>query len=231
MLQAENLGRTYQQGEATITALAGFTHRFEAHTTAIVGPSGSGKTTLLNLLAGFDLPSTGKVSLDGTDLNRLSEDRRAALRLLRMGFVFQNYNLIPMLSALENVAFPLMLARVPAAERFTRAEALLDQVGLHHRMYHLPHKLSGGEQQRVALSRALVNRPSVLFADEPTGNLDSASGERVLELLLEFARGGEHVVLVTHDPDIAALAEDTLHLKDGRLIDKRKVYPPQAAPR
>jgi len=219
ILQAKNLTKRYRQGEAWIEALKGFSYDFPPGVTAVVGPSGSGKTTLLNLLAGFDTPSEGEVYLAGNPLHALGEDDRAGVRLLHAGFVFQSWNLLPTLTALENVAFPMLLKGVPARERTERARALLAEVGLSHREDHFPRQLSGGEQQRVAIARALALDPLVLFADEPTGNLDSAAGSRVLELLVRQAQGERRVVLVTHDPEVAARAERILRLKDGALIE------------
>ncbi len=219
ILQAKNLTKRYRQGEAWIEALKGFSYDFPPGVTAVVGPSGSGKTTLLNLLAGFDTPTEGEVYLAGNPLHALGEDDRAGVRLLHAGFVFQSWNLLPTLTALENVAFPMLLKGVPAKERTERARALLAEVGLSHREDHFPRQLSGGEQQRVAIARALALDPLVLFADEPTGNLDSAAGSRVLELLVRQAQGERRVVLVTHDPEVAARAERILRLKDGALIE------------
>jgi len=219
MLRAEGLTKRYRQGEATITALDGFSYDFPPGATAIVGPSGSGKTTLLNLLAGFDLPSAGTVELARVRLDNLGEDERATVRLTSAGFVFQSWNLLPTLNALENVAFPLLLAGVARAERNQRALDLLEKVGLADRANHRPNQLSGGEQQRVAIARALALEPAVLFADEPTGNLDSAAGAKVLDLLLEHASGQRRLVLVTHDLQVAARAERILLLRDGKLID------------
>ena len=214
-VRTENLSRVYPSGEGQVQALSPFTHTFLPGLTAVVGPSGSGKSTLLNLLAGFDTPSGGRVWVGQTDLAQLSEAQRADFRLAHYGFVFQNHNLVSMLTAQENVEFPLTLAGVPPRERRERALALLEQVGLAGRAGHLPHQLSGGEAQRVALARALVSQPGVLLADEPTGNLDSHSGERVLDLLLSPARAGRTVILITHDRDIAARADHILHVRDG----------------
>ncbi|WP_019585739.1 ABC transporter ATP-binding protein [Deinococcus apachensis] len=215
VLRVENLSRIYPSGEGTVTALAPFTHAFAPGMTAVVGPSGSGKSTLLNLLAGFDAPTTGRVWVDGTDLHALPEAGRADFRLANYGFVFQSHNLVTILTALENVEFPLTLAGMGQRERRERARTLLDQVGLSNRASHLPSQLSGGEAQRVAVARALAHDPRVLLADEPTGNLDSHTGERVLELLIGPAREGRTVVLITHDRDVAALADHTLRVRDG----------------
>lgn len=219
-LQVEGLSRVYPSGEGEVTALRPFTHTFQPGMTAVVGPSGSGKSTLLNLLAGFDTPTQGRVLVQGTDLHTLSEAGRADFRLEHYGFVFQNHNLVAILSALENVEFPLMLAGVPPKERRDRARALLAQVGLEHRTGHMPSQLSGGEAQRVALARALVGNPSVLLADEPTGNLDTKTGTEVLELLLGPARAGRTVVLITHDLDVAARADYTLRVRDGEVKEE-----------
>ncbi len=216
-LQTEQLSRVYPSGDASITALHPFTHTFAPGLTAVVGPSGSGKSTLLNLLAGFDAPSSGAVRVGGTDIHTLSEAGRADFRLRHYGFVFQSHNLVAILSAQENVEFPLMLAGVPPRERRERARALLAQVGLESRAHHLPSHLSGGEAQRVAVARALVSNPAVLLADEPTGNLDTRSGQVVLELLTRPAREGKTVVLITHDPDVAALADHHLRVRDGEV--------------
>ncbi|MCS6868789.1 ABC transporter ATP-binding protein [Thermus sp.] len=217
MLRAEGLTKRYRQGEKEVVALSGFTYTFPQGSTAVVGPSGSGKTTLLNLLAGFDLPTEGGVFLGEKALHRLPEDARAEVRLRSMGFVFQQWNLIPTLSAWENVAFPLLLAGWPRPKREARAKELLERVGLAHRLHHLPSRLSGGEQQRVALARALALDPPILFADEPTGNLDAESREQVAALL--FQAGKERtLILVTHDLELAARADRVLHLKGGRLV-------------
>ncbi|WP_407568795.1 ABC transporter ATP-binding protein [Deinococcus altitudinis] len=219
-LQVEGLSRVYPSGEGEVTALRPFTHTFQPGMTAVVGPSGSGKSTLLNLLAGFDTPTQGRVLVRGTDLHTLSEAGRADFRLANYGFVFQNHNLVAILSALENVEFPLMLAGVPPKERRDRARALLAQVGLESRTTHMPSQLSGGEAQRVALARALVGNPGVLLADEPTGNLDTKTGTEVLELLLGPARAGRTVVLITHDLDVAARADYTLRVRDGEVKEE-----------
>ncbi|MCB9830939.1 MAG: ABC transporter ATP-binding protein [Planctomycetes bacterium] len=186
---------------------------------AILGPSGSGKSTLLGLLAGIDRPTSGEVHLDGQALSELDEDGLARLRRGRVGFVFQNFQLIENLDARENVLLPLELAGRKDAR--VRADQMLDRVGLAARGHHYPSQLSGGEQQRVALARAFAPRPALLLADEPTGNLDRATGAKVIELMLELRRAaGTTLVLVTHDAELAALADRRLHLVDGRLVDE-----------
>jgi putative ABC transport system ATP-binding protein len=186
---------------------------------AIVGSSGSGKTTLLSLLAGLDLPSTGSVEIMGNDLNVLDEDGRAGIRSQYVGFVFQSFQLMPHLNALENVMLPLELIGTPYEDAKQAAQIVLEQVGLSERQGHFPKTLSGGEQQRVALARAFINRPAILFADEPTGSLDEASGNRIIELLFELnQQNSSTLVLVTHDPALAARCGRQLRLQGGRLV-------------
>ena len=217
MLKCESLSRTYLSGGRELTVLKDISFEVEpGGFVAIVGPSGSGKTTLLGLLAGLDRPSTGRVWLDGQDLDALDEDGRARLRRERVGFVFQSFQLIPTLTALENVQVPLELAGGDGAEP---AHDLLERVGLGGRGHHYPAQLSGGEQQRVALARAFSNRPRILFADEPTGNLDVRTGAVIIDLMGELNRQvGTTLVLVTHDPDLASRARRTIRLADGRVV-------------
>jgi len=217
MLKAQNLSKDFQQGDTTIHALKDFNFDFPAGISAIMGPSGSGKTTLLNLLAGFDQPSQGEVHLAGKRIDNLSEDERSEVRLHHTGFIFQNWSLLPTLNAIENVAFPMLLAGVSKDERLAKAEKLLEGFGLKHRAMHKASQLSGGEQQRIAIARALILEPQVLFADEPTGNLDSASGEIVLELLKQHTQGERRLVLVTHDAEVAQLSDRILYLRDGKF--------------
>jgi len=216
------MSKTYRNGARTLTVLRDVSFELESGAAcAIVGPSGSGKTTLLGLCAGLDLPSRGVVILDGTDLIQLDEDARAHLRNRLLGFVFQNFQLIPTLTALENVMVPLELR----GERHVRpqAQALLEQVGLADRMQHYPIQLSGGEQQRVALARAFINRPKILFADEPTGNLDGTTGETIANLLFNLnAAYGTALVIATHDMDLANRTQRILRLKSGQLVADEK---------
>ncbi len=216
ILQCESLTQTYLSGGRPLTVLNDITFALpEGAFLAIIGPSGSGKTTLLGLLAGLDRPASGRVVLDGRDLGTLDEDARAQLRAERVGFVFQSFQLIPTLTARENVQVPLELRGEPSTER---AESLLTRVGLGDRMDHYPAQLSGGEQQRVALARAFSIRPRILFADEPTGNLDAKTGQTIIELMRELNReSGTTLVLVTHDPDLAGLAGRTIRLADGHV--------------
>ncbi len=229
MLIAHNLTKTYTSGGRPLTVLKEVTLEVEAGGfLAIVGPSGCGKTTLLGLLAGLDTPSGGTVLLGGQELSALSEDGRARLRGEKVGFVFQTFQLIPTLTALENVQVPLELAGGRTGARGhggtsyreigERARELLARVGLEGREHHYPAQLSGGEQQRVAIARAFVNRPAILFADEPTGNLDAETGARIIDLLDALNReSGATIVLATHDADLAARAKRTLHLLDGAV--------------
>ncbi len=228
MILAENLSRTYPGGSGEITVLDGVDLSIDRGAcVAIVGPSGSGKSTLLGLLAGLDRPTTGRVWLDGVRLDGIGEDERARLRADRVGFVFQTFELLSTLTALENVQVPIELrprrvngGRVNAREVEARGRALLDRVGLADRAHHYPVQLSGGEQQRVSLARAFAHQPAVLFADEPTGNLDPATGERVIRLLRDLnEEAGTTLVLVTHDPAVAAFADRTVRIDRGRLVD------------
>ena len=187
---------------------------------ALMGPSGCGKSTLLNLFGAVELPSSGEVMLEGTDTTRLGDSARTALRLTRVGFVFQRFFLLPMLTAWENVLLPMLEARVPRAEREARALELLEYVGLAGRRDHRPAQLSGGEMQRVAIARALANRPRLLLADEPTGELDEATGDAIARLLARLSADGLTIVLVTHNPALAAQAKRTLHLRDGRVVEE-----------
>ncbi|MEK6769993.1 MAG: ABC transporter ATP-binding protein [Gemmatimonadota bacterium] len=226
MLIANDLTKIYQSGGRPLTVLREVSLAVEpGGFLAVVGPSGCGKTTLLGLLAGLDVPSSGTVRLDGQDLHALGEDQRARLRGEKVGFVFQTFQLIPTLTAQENVQVPIELGsrRADAPTRRNgapeRARELLERVGLGGREHHYPAQLSGGEQQRVAIARAFANQPRILFADEPTGNLDAATGARVIELLVELNRElGTTLILVTHDADLAARAKATLHLRDGAVV-------------
>ena len=217
MLRCESLTQTYLSGGRELTVLEDIGFELEdGGFLAIVGPSGSGKTTLLGLLAGLDRPKRGRVLLEGQDLSRLTEDQRARLRGEKVGFVFQSFHLIPTLTARENVQVPLELRGEDARER---ADELLARVGLSDRGHHYPAQLSGGEQQRVALARAFSNRPRLLFADEPTGNLDAATGAKVIDLMAELNRElGTTLVLVTHDHDLASRARRMIRLADGRMV-------------
>ncbi|MFO7276915.1 MAG: ATP-binding cassette domain-containing protein [Pseudomonadota bacterium] len=223
VLKAENLTKQVSSPEGPLTIVRDVSLDIAAgDSVAIVGASGAGKSTLLALLAGLDLPTSGRVWIAGTDLTRLDEDGRARLRAQRVGFVFQSFHLIPALTALENVMLPLELAGRTDARR--AALAALDRVGLSARTGHYPRQLSGGEQQRVALARAFVTQPAVLFADEPTGNLDTVTGERICQLLFELNAGSHTtLVLVTHDRELASRCRRVLHMEAGRLVHELPV--------
>jgi putative ABC transport system ATP-binding protein len=221
LVRLKDVKKTYLMGKVPVNALRGLDLEInDGEMVAIMGPSGSGKTTLLNVIGLLDSPSTGSYKLVGDEVAKLSDRRRSQLRNKRFGFVFQVYNLLPRLTAAENVMIPLIYGGVPRRERRPRAEAALEAVGLKDRMRHRPSELSGGEQQRVAIARALVNEPSVILADEPTGNLDSKSGAAIMDLIQQLHRDRKvTVVLVTHDPNVAARAERTVQLRDGEVAD------------
>ncbi len=227
MIIADNLAQTYTSGGKPLKVLSGVSLTVEPEGfIAIVGPSGSGKTTLLGLLAGLDQPTSGTVALDGQDLGLLTEDERARFRAEKVGFVFQNFQLIPTLTALENVLVPVELRRSldhqGDGDATERAQNLLDRVGLGDRESHYPSQLSGGEQQRVAVARAFANQPRILFADEPTGNLDAETGQRVIDLLVRLnAEEKTTLVLVTHDTELAARATRIVRLAGGRIVSDR----------
>lgn len=218
ILKISGLEKTYTSGSKELTVLHTISFEVEkGQTFSIIGPSGSGKTTLLGLCAGLDQPTGGTVELCGHDLNNLNEDERAALRNKEVGFIFQNFQLLPTLTAIENISVPLELQG--AKDATTRAQELLEKVGLGDRIHHYPSQLSGGEQQRVALARAFANRPSILFADEPTGNLDEETGEKVIQLLLELNKdAGTTLVIISHDLDLAARTQQIMRLKGGRIL-------------
>ena len=223
IVTASDLRRRYGEGEAAVDALDGVTTQFErGRFHAIMGPSGSGKSTLMHILAGLDRPTGGTVVLDGVELQTLDDDDLTQLRRDKLGFIFQFFNLLPVLTAEENIVLPLSIAgREPDREWLTR---LIDTVDLGDRLTHRPSELSGGQQQRVAVARALVSRPAVVFADEPTGNLDSKSGDDVLKMLRRSVdEFGQTVVMVTHDDDAAAYADRLVVLQDGKVADDRPV--------
>lgn len=222
ILKINGLEKTYQSGSKRITVLQNVSFDVEkGQTFSIVGPSGSGKTTLLGLCAGLDTPNKGTVELCGHDLSTLNEDERAQLRNEKIGFIFQDFQLLPTLTALENVSVPLELQN--AKNAVSKAKELLEKVGLGKRMNHYPSQLSGGEQQRVAVARAFSNNPAVLFADEPTGNLDEETGEKVIQLLFNLNQeAGTTLVIITHDLDLAARTQQILRLKGGQILTNEK---------
>jgi len=206
-------------GHEKVHALDGVDLTVMANTfVTIMGPSGSGKSTLLYLLGGLDRPTSGQIVVNQQAIEAIDENNLARYRRRTVGFVFQSFNLVPTLSALENVAFPLRFARTPRRQRLVRAYELLQRVGLGDRIHHMPTELSGGQQQRVAIARALVNDPQVILADEPTGNLDTASGVAVMELLAELHANGRTVLVVTHDPRMTAFATQAMYMLDGRIV-------------
>lgn len=234
MLSAEQVTKTYAGGEAPLTALRGVDLSLApGEFVAIMGPSGCGKSTLLHLCGAMDRPSSGRVTMEGRDLARLDDDALTRVRRERIGFVFQFFNLLPTLTVEENVALPLLLAGAAGGDTTARARALADRVGLSARLHHYPQQLSGGEMQRAAIARALVHGPALLVADEPTGNLDSQNGARVLALLSELnAERGVAILLATHAPEVAAAAHRTLHMRDGqveRVVSQRPVEGPRGA--
>jgi len=224
VVQATGLAREYRHGKIPVSALNGIDLTVsKGEVVGIVGPSGSGKTTLLNLIGGLDRPTKGSVAVDGVDLGQLDDGRLADYRLHKVGFIFQFYNLIPALTALENVELPMSLARVPKLERAERARTLLKTVGLENRTGHTPDELSGGEQQRVAVARALSNNPSVILGDEPTGDLDSRSAEALMALITSLRDERQATfILVTHDPIVVSRCDRSYSVRDGRIIREIK---------
>jgi len=218
IVETHDLWKVYRMDGTSVEALRGVNLMVEAgEFVALVGPSGSGKSTLLHLIGAMDTPTRGEVWLNGRSLTGMSDAERTRRRCREVGFVFQTFNLLPTLSALENVEIALRLAGVPGRQRHTRAAALLERVGLGGRMGHLPRQLSGGERQRLAIARALANQPALLLADEPTGNLDSATGQAIVDLFRQFNAEGQTIVLVTHNLEVAAQAGRVLRMRDGQI--------------
>ena len=218
LIDTRDLWKTYVMGSEEIHALRGVNIGIErGEYVAIMGPSGSGKSTLMNLIGCLDTPSKGSYLLNGKQVSQMNDNELARIRNEEIGFVFQTFNLLPRASALQNVELPLIYAGVQGKERTQRARAALDKVELSTRMGHRPNELSGGQRQRVAIARALVNNPSILLADEPTGNLDSKTGAEIMALFARLHDGGNTIVLVTHEADIAAFAHRTIHLRDGQV--------------
>lgn len=224
VIEIQNLVKIYDTGAITLKALKGVDFQVEENEyVAIMGASGSGKSTLMNILGCLDRASSGKYILDGSDISTLGDDNLAEIRNKKIGFIFQSFNLLPKLSSIENVELPMMYNRVPLAERRKRAEIALAKVGLESRMHHKPNELSGGQRQRVAIARALVNNPSILLADEPTGNLDSASSEEIMGIFKGLNDEGVTIVMVTHEPDIAAYTKRNILFKDGNIVADKPV--------
>jgi len=222
ILKINGLEKTYKSGQKQLTVLKDISFDVKkGQTFSIVGPSGSGKTTLLGLCAGLDEPNSGNIELCGLDLKNLNEDERAELRNKEVGFIFQNFQLLPTLTALENVSVPLELQG--AKDAIHKSKELLEKVGLADRMHHYPSQLSGGEQQRVALARAFSNTPSILFADEPTGNLDEETGEKVIQLLFDLNKeAGTTLIIISHDLDLANRTQQILRLKGGQILTNQR---------
>jgi putative ABC transport system ATP-binding protein len=220
LIETQDLWKSYTMGSEQIHALSGVSLAIErGEYVAIMGPSGSGKSTLMNLIGCLDTPSRGSYLLNGKQVGQMNDDELARIRNEEIGFVFQTFNLLPRATALHNVELPLVYAGIPAADRLKRARASLDKVELGDRMGHRPNQLSGGQRQRVAIARALVNNPSILLADEPTGNLDSKTGVEIMSLFKRLHEAGNTIVLVTHEADIAAHAHRVLHIRDGKIED------------
>jgi putative ABC transport system ATP-binding protein len=219
IVRLENVVKIYKMGKVEVPALRGITMEISrGDYVSIVGPSGSGKSTLMNMIGALDRPTSGKVFIDSKDISNLDENKLAEIRRKKIGFVFQQFNLISRLTAIENVAMPMWFSGVPRRERLKRAAELLRQVGLEGRMKHKPTELSGGEMQRVAIARALANDPEIILADEPTGNLDSKSGEDIMELLEKLNKEGRTILLVTHEESFAKRANRTIQIRDGRIV-------------
>jgi len=222
LLRIRDLTRRYDLGGETIHALRGVSLDIHPNEyVAVMGPSGSGKSTMMNLLGCLDTPSSGEYWLNGQEVSQLADDALARVRNREIGFVFQTFNLLPRATALHNVELPLVYAGLPGSERRDRAAHALEQVGLAHRRDHRPNELSGGQRQRVAIARALVNQPSILLADEPTGNLDSTTSEEIMRVFSELHASGQTVIMVTHEADIAARAARIITLRDGRIESDR----------
>ncbi len=222
VIRIENLTRFYTIGEETVRALNGINLTIEKNEyVALMGPSGSGKSTLMNIIGCLDTPTSGEYFLNGPNVAQLSDSDLAAIRNKEIGFVFQTFNLLPRLTALQNVALPLVYGGIPEVERLKKAKEVLEQVGLGNRITHRPNELSGGQRQRVAVARALVNHPSIILADEPTGNLDSKTSEEIMQLLDIIHQAGNTIVLVTHEEDIALRAKRVVRMRDGIIESDR----------
>ena len=221
MIELDSVTKIYDIGEVKVNALDNVTFRCEkGEVVSIMGPSGSGKSTLLNILGCLDKPTSGSYSLEGQDVSKLNDNELAVIRNRKLGFVFQSYNLLPKMTALENVELPMVYAG--QARRRVRALEALESVGIGGRSHHRPSELSGGEQQRVAIARCLINNPLIILADEPTGNLDTKSSQNIMALLQEQSKKGMTIIVVTHEEDIAAYTQRTIYLRDGKIVEEKK---------
>lgn len=223
MIKLEHIFKIYQLGENKVYALNDVSlHVAEREFLSIIGPSGSGKSTLMNMLGCLDVPTSGKYILDGEDVSKKNDDELAYIRNNKIGFVFQGFNLIQKLTAIENVELPLIYLNVPARERRERAKKALESVGLGERIHHTPTELSGGQQQRVAIARALITNPPIILADEPTGNLDSKAGKEVMQIFKELHKKGNTIILITHDSDVAKQASRMVRIQDGKIYEEAR---------
>ncbi len=221
MIKIENVTKTYRMGSIDLTVLNKVSLKVrQGEYVSIIGPSGSGKSTLMNILGCLDIPTTGSYYLDGKEISDYSEDQLSEIRNEKIGFIFQKFNLLPKLSALENVELPLIYRGIPAAERKARTEQLLTDVGLSDRFHHKPTELSGGQQQRVAIARSLAGNPPILLADEPTGNLDTKSGNEVIKIMSEMHEKGKTIILITHDNEMASQANRIVSIRDGIISEE-----------
>ena len=221
VIVTKDLSKTYGKGDLKVQALTKTNIIInKGDYIAIIGPSGSGKSTFMNLIGCLDKPSTGSLYIDGKDVSKLNENQLSRIRREKIGFIFQKYNLIPTLNAIENTTLAMSFNKVKSNDRIERAKQLLDMVGLSHRLKHKPSELSGGEQQRVAIARALSNNPSIILADEPTGNVDSKSGNKIMDILENINNKGETVIIVTHDPNVAKRAKRVLRIQDGIVSEE-----------
>lgn len=223
VIELKDIVKSYQMGDTTVYALNHVTVNFEkGKFTSIVGPSGSGKSTMMNILGCLDRPTSGEYFLEGKNIANYTDDELARTRNRRIGFVFQSFNLLNRLTAVENVALPLIYAGVDLEERTRRAEQALTNVGLGTRMYHKPNEMSGGQRQRVAIARALINNPAIIMADEPTGNLDTKSTLEIIDIFEKLNQEGKTVIMVTHEPELAAMTQRILVMRDGRLTEEKE---------
>lgn len=224
MIEINNIYKTYYMGDNAVNALNDVSLNIKKHEyAAIVGPSGSGKSTLMNILGCLDIPTSGSYTLDGNEIESMNDNQLAEIRNTRIGFIFQGFNLLKKITALDNVALPLVYQGASLKERHRRAEEALEAVGLGGRIYHTPNELSGGQQQRVAIARALVTNPPIILADEPTGNLDSKSGAEIIKMMRELNEDGNTIILITHDNNVAMQAKRVIRISDGRIEEDREV--------